>query len=188
MRETRDFLDRVKATPERHRKAFDALYAAEGSDWFWWFGEDQASDSDAEFDDLFRDHLKTVYRAVGRKPPGALDQAIVPHTLIWTFARPIGSIRAENRLTIRTNCPGRVIWRTDSDELWRTVDMIPAGGVMAAIHRFGVTLGPFTPATHQIEFRFQCAHSACCGSDPCCRFELRRIEVTGADVPGQRSE
>ncbi len=188
LRETRDLLDRVKATPERHRKAFDALYAAEGSDWFWWFGEDQASDSDAEFDDLFRDHLKTVYRAVGRKPPGALDQLIVPHTLIWTFARPIASIRAENRLTIRTNCPGRVIWRTDLDESWRTVDMIQAGGVMAAIHRFGVTLGPFTPATRQIEFRFQCAHPACCGSDPCCRFELRRIEATGAYVPGQRSE
>ena len=179
LRETRDLLDRVKATPERHRKAFDALYAAEGSDWFWWFGEDQASDSDAEFDDLFRDHLKTVYRAVGRKPPGALDQAIVPHTLIWTFARPIVSIRPKDRLTIRTNCPGRVIWRTDPDEPWRTEEMIPAGGVMAAIHRFGVTLGPFTPATRQIEFRFQCAHPACCGSDPCCRFKLRRIEVTG---------
>lgn len=188
LRETRDLLDRMNATPERHRKAFHALYAAEGSDWFWWFGEDQASDSDAEFDDLFRDHLKTVYRAVGLKPPDALDQAIVPHTLIWTFARPIVSIRLEDRLTIRTNCAGRLLWRIDPDGPWRTEEMIPAGGVMAAIHRFGVTLGPFVPATRQIEFRFQCAHPACCGSDPCCRFELRRIEVTGADVPGQRSE
>lgn len=179
LRETRDFLDRVKATPERHRRAFDALYAAEGSDWFWWFGEDQASDSDAELDDLFRDHLRTVYRVVGRKPPGALDQSIVPHTLLWTFARPIASIRAENRLTVRTNCPGRVIWRTDPDESWRTVDMIPAGGVMAAIHRFGVTLGPFTPATRQIEFRFQCAHPACCGSDSCCRGKVQRVEILG---------
>lgn len=179
LRETRDLVDRVKITPERHRKAFDALYAAEGSDWFWWFGEDQASDSDAEFDDLFRNHLKTVYRAVGRKPPGVLDQSIVPHTLIWTFARPIASIRPEDRLTIRTNCAGRVIWRIDPDEPWRTDEMIPAGGVMAAIHRFGVTLGSFTPATRQIEFRFQCAHPTCCGSDPCCRFEFRRIEVTG---------
>ncbi len=179
LRETRDWLDQIKTTPQRRMRAFDSLYAAEGSDWFWWFGEDQASDSDTEFDDLFRDHLKTVYRAVGRKPPAALDHSIVPHELIWTFTRPIASIRAENQLTIRTNCPGRVIWKTDPDKSWRTVEMIPAGGVMAAIHRFGVTLGPFPPATHQIEFRFQCAHPACCGSDPCCRFELRRIEVTG---------
>lgn len=57
---------------------------------------------------------------------------------------------------------------------------------MAAIHRYGVTLGPFAPATCQIEFRFQCAHPACCGTDPCCRFELRRIEVTGKQAQGRR--
>lgn len=189
LRETRDLLDRMNATPERHRKAFHALYAAEGSDWFWWFGEDQASDSDAEFDDLFRDHLKTVYRAVGLKPPDALDQAIVPHTLIWTFARPIVSIRLEDRLTIRTNCPGRLLWRIDPDGPWRTDEMMAAGGVMAAVHRFGVTLGPFlSSSVRAVEFQFQCLHPGCCGTDPCCRFELRRIEVTGASVPGQRSE
>jgi alpha-amylase/alpha-mannosidase (GH57 family) len=185
LRETRDLVDRVKVTPSRRHKAFEALYAAEGSDWFWWFGEDQASDSDAEFDDLFRDHLKTVYRSIGRNPPGTLDQSIVPHTLIWTFARPIASLRPHDRLTIRTNCPGRVNWKTDPDDQWRTDEMIPAGGVMAAVHRFGVTLGPFPPATRRIEFRFQCAHPACCGTDPCCRFELRWIEVTEAQAPGR---
>jgi alpha-amylase/alpha-mannosidase (GH57 family) len=186
LRETRDFLDRVKTTPERHRKAFDALYAAEGSDWFWWFGDDQASDSDAEVDDLFRNHLKTVYRAVGQKPPTALDQSIVPHTLIWTFARPIASIRPEDRLTIRTNCAGRVIWRADPDEPWRTDEMIPAGGVMAAIHRFGVTLGPFSSSMRAVEFRFQCAHPGCCGTDPCCRGEIRRVVIL-VDQPGVAS-
>ena len=187
LRETRDLVDRVKVTPARRHKAFEALYAAEGSDWFWWFGEDQASDSDAEFDDLFRNDLKTVYRSIGRNPPVTLDQSIVPHTLIWTFARPLTSIRPEDRLTIRTNCPGRVSWRAEPDDQWRTLEMIPAGGVMAAIHRYGVTLGPFAPATRRIEFRFQCAHPACCGTDPCCRFELRRIEVTGAHAQGRRS-
>lgn len=177
LRETRDLLDRMKATPERRRKAFDALYAAEGSDWFWWFGEDQASDSDAEFDDLFRDHLKTVYRVVGQKPPAVLDQSIVPHTLIWTFARPITSVRPEGRLTIRTNCAGWLLWRIDPDGLWRTDEMIPAGGVMAAVHRFGVTLGPFHPAVRAVEFRFQCAHPGCCGTDPCCRGETQQVKV-----------
>lgn len=188
LRETRDLVDRVKVTPSsRRHKALEAVYAAEGSDWFWWFGEDQASDCDAEFDDLFRDHLKAVYRAIGRTPPVALHQSIVPHTLIWTFARPIASIRPEDRLTIRTNCPGRLSWKTDSDDQWRTCEMIPAGGVMAAIHRYGVTLGPFSLATRRIEFRFQCAHPACCGTDPCCRFELRRVEVTGKQAQGRRS-
>jgi hypothetical protein len=78
-----------------------------------------------------------------------------------------------------------VNWKTDPDDQWRTDEMIPAGGVMAAVHRFGVTLGPFPPATRRIEFRFQCAHPACCGTDPCCRFELRWIEVTEAQAPGR---
>lgn len=184
LRETRDWLDQVKTTPQRRVRAFDSLHAAEGSDWFWWFGEDQASDSDADFDDLFRQHLTNVYRAAGHAPPVTLRTSIVPYTLIWTFARPIASIRSEDRLTIRTNCRGRLLWRIDPDGPWRTDEMMPAGGVMAAVHRFGVTLGPFPSSVRAVEFQFQCAHPGCCGTDPCCRFELRRIEVTGASVPG----
>ncbi|WP_121990514.1 glycoside hydrolase family 57 protein [Nitrospira lenta] len=185
LRETRDWLDQVKTTPRRRVRAFDSLYAAEGSDWFWWFGEDQTSDSDADFDDLFRQHLTNVYRAADHTPPVTLRTSIVPHTLIWTFARPIASIRPEDQLTIRTNCAGQLLWRIDPDGPWRTDEMIPAGGVMAAVHRFGVTLGPFPASVRAVEFQFQCAHPGCCGTDPCCRFELRRIKVTGASsVPG----
>ncbi|TKS61193.1 MAG: hypothetical protein EWM72_00680 [Nitrospira sp.] len=179
LRETRDWLDQVKTTPQRRLHAFDSLYAAEGSDWFWWFGDDQASDSDADFDDLFRRHLGNVYRAADRRPPVTLRRSIVPHTLIWTFARPIASIRSEDRLTVRTNCPGRLLWRTDPDEPWRTDEMIPAGGVMAAVHRFGVTLGPFAPSVQWVEFRFRCAHPGCRGTDPCCRAQMQRVEVLG---------
>ena len=182
LRETRDLLDRVKATQERQRKAFDALYAAEGSDWFWWFGEDQASDSDAEFDDLFRDHVKAVYRALRRKPPVQLDDAIVPHALIWTFARPIPSVRSGDRLSIRTNCPGVLIWTTSREEQWTTNEMILAGGVMASVHRFGLTLGPFAPSVQWVEFQFRCAHPGCCGTDPCCRAEKQRVVVAGSQT------
>src|SRR3990172_5303212 len=100
----------------------------EGSDWFWWFGEDQASDSDVEFDDLFREHLKNVHRAASLRPPESLNAHIVPHAPIWTFARPIRSIQASDRLIIRTNCPGRLTWRTEADEAWTELDMIAAGG------------------------------------------------------------
>lgn len=42
--------------------AYEAMYAAEGSDWFWWFGDDQETGSgDAPFDDGFRILLRTVY-------------------------------------------------------------------------------------------------------------------------------
>ncbi len=43
--------------------AWEAIYAAEGSDWFWWFGDDQgAPGGDEPFDDAFRTHLANVYR------------------------------------------------------------------------------------------------------------------------------
>ncbi len=78
---------------------------AEGSDWFWWFGEDQDSGSDDEFDDLLRTHLKNVYKSLGSKPPTELDWHIVPHAVLWTFTRRIARIQPGDRLTISTNCP-----------------------------------------------------------------------------------
>ncbi|MGC9314323.1 MAG: carbohydrate-binding module family 20 domain-containing protein [bacterium] len=43
--------------------AWEAIYAAEGSDWFWWFGDDQgAPGGDEPFDEAFRTHLTNVYR------------------------------------------------------------------------------------------------------------------------------
>ncbi|HXV67837.1 MAG TPA: hypothetical protein VD738_02850 [Nitrospira sp.] len=182
LREAREWVTRVKATPQKHPRAFQALYAAEGSDWFWWFGEDQASDSDAEFDDLFRNHVKAVYQALRRKPPRDLDDAIVPHALIWTFARPIRSLRVGDRLSIRTNCSGELTWKTDQDERWVTQELIAAGGVMAAVHRFGLMLGPFTPSVRWLEFRFRCTHPDCSGTDPCCRSQMQRVEIIGSQV------
>jgi len=44
-------------------KAWEALYAAEGSDWFWWYGNDQGdnSGSDARFADTHRSHMINTY-------------------------------------------------------------------------------------------------------------------------------
>ena len=42
--------------------AWEAMYAAEGSDWFWWYGTDQSAPAgDKPFDDAFTTHLKNVY-------------------------------------------------------------------------------------------------------------------------------
>gem|GEM_PF-194918 len=44
--------------------AFDEMYGAEGSDWFWWYGADMTSPSndDTPFDQAFRTHLAGVYK------------------------------------------------------------------------------------------------------------------------------
>ncbi|QAA76222.1 MAG: hypothetical protein BIP78_0456 [Candidatus Bipolaricaulis sibiricus] len=59
-----------------HPEALRALYAAEGSDWFWWYGDDQDSGTDDLFDWLFKTHLVAAYRAAGyadRDIPGVLS-------------------------------------------------------------------------------------------------------------------
>jgi hypothetical protein len=51
------------------RTAWQALYAAEGSDWFWWYSRRNRSDQDALFDRTFRHNLMAVYQAMGDEPP-----------------------------------------------------------------------------------------------------------------------
>jgi len=65
---------RGDAPPAAVAKA--ALFAAEASDWFWWFGDDHSSAHDAVFDALFREHLVNAYRALGREAPAELEHPI----------------------------------------------------------------------------------------------------------------
>ncbi|MBI5287021.1 MAG: hypothetical protein HY878_05470 [Deltaproteobacteria bacterium] len=59
------------------------IYIAEGSDWFWWYGEEHASLMDVEFDELYRNHLKKVYILIGKEPPPALDIPIMSEKQVY---------------------------------------------------------------------------------------------------------
>ena len=58
--------------PEARDRALEELLIAEGSDWFWWYGDDHSSDHDADFDDLFRRQLRNAYAALGAPIPEEL--------------------------------------------------------------------------------------------------------------------
>ncbi|MGZ6141780.1 MAG: glycoside hydrolase family 57 protein [Myxococcales bacterium] len=61
-------------------QAYQACLAAEGSDWFWWYGDDFTTENAPEFDALFRKNVEQVYRALGRPPPERLLRPIIaPH-------------------------------------------------------------------------------------------------------------
>lgn len=53
-----------------------SLYAAQGSDWFWWLGDDHFSTHAASFDLLFRRHLMNVYRLLDLETPRELYHPI----------------------------------------------------------------------------------------------------------------
>jgi alpha-amylase/alpha-mannosidase (GH57 family) len=73
---TRQFLVREASAgnhdPATLARAWDEMYIAEGSDWFWWYGDDHSSALDALFDHLFRKHLRNVYTLLAHDPPGNL--------------------------------------------------------------------------------------------------------------------
>jgi len=54
--------------------AVKQMRIAEGSDWFWWYGEDPAGD----FDNLFRMHLRNFYSIIKKKIPACLNSPLVP--------------------------------------------------------------------------------------------------------------
>ncbi len=64
-----------KPAPNLER-AFEAVLAAEGSDWNWWYGPEHGSANDREFDELYRKHLTEIYSALGEPAPDALAQPI----------------------------------------------------------------------------------------------------------------
>ena len=70
----------------------DQLAICEGSDWFWWFGDYNASGSVRDFDQLFRVQLKKLYDLIHQSAPNYLDEAISQ-----------GGGDAENSGTMRRN-------------------------------------------------------------------------------------
>jgi alpha-amylase/alpha-mannosidase (GH57 family) len=65
-----------KASEENLRRAWEELYIAEGSDWFWWFDPRHQTAHDMVFDRLFRKHLQNVYSLLGETPPVELARPI----------------------------------------------------------------------------------------------------------------
>ena len=79
--------------PEALERAREEMLIAEGSDWFWWYGDDHSSDHDLVFDDLFRRHVRNIYRALGRPVPEELFVSnITTRPPAIEFAGPTGFI------------------------------------------------------------------------------------------------
>jgi alpha-amylase/alpha-mannosidase (GH57 family) len=96
------------------------MYIAEGSDWFWWYGADQNSGNDEDFDQQYRDTLKAIYSTLGEDPPAHLDVPIIPQ-------QPVTADRPATNL-ITPEIDGRV----EAGE-WADGGLyVASGGVMAA--------------------------------------------------------
>jgi alpha-amylase/alpha-mannosidase (GH57 family) len=142
------------ATAKSHPKAYEALYAAEGSDWFWWFGDDFTlpAGGDWMFDWLFRERLKDVYRYLGVAPPEALEWPIVRRSAVWAKDSPIDEVRAGRKLRIIADEPGHLRWSRDGWASCEERELEPVGDVMALPVGYASTIGPFGPEVTGVQF------------------------------------
>jgi len=76
-------------------EAWKALYVAEGSDWNWWYGDEHTTETQEEFDELFRLNLMKVYKEMGKEIPPNLfvpvlreDRTVLPEITIRGFISP----------------------------------------------------------------------------------------------------
>jgi alpha-amylase/alpha-mannosidase (GH57 family) len=75
--EAKQAYDAVMAAGNLSKKAREKaalqLAVCEGSDWFWWFGEKNSSESVSDFDQLYRSQLKELYTILKLDIPANLD-------------------------------------------------------------------------------------------------------------------
>ncbi len=80
-----------KKFAKKKRQQLDRQLAiCEGSDWFWWFGDYNPSDSVSDFDRLYRQQLRNLYDMLEEPIPAALEQPV-----------SVGGGDAENSGTMR---------------------------------------------------------------------------------------
>ena len=90
LKQTRDDFENYAKNNQDNPNLYFAkrdILIAEGSDWFWWYGEPNNSGQDFLFDYMFRERLKNVYTVLGMQYPEYLDKSIITKYEI-PFKRP----------------------------------------------------------------------------------------------------
>lgn len=91
---TKEFVnENIKKLPQNKANAVQKeLMIAEGSDWFWWYGDDHYTPLADQFDMLFRKHLINIYDIFNEKPPVAILTPIVSKAKSPYIQKPKGYI------------------------------------------------------------------------------------------------
>ena len=69
-----------RLAPGEIAEAEGCLHAAQGSDWFWWYGRENYTPDIDIFDNLFRINLQKIYGILGQPVPAALGEPIPAST------------------------------------------------------------------------------------------------------------
>lgn len=78
----RKLIDSRRVSHSIWKEAMEHVYIAEGSDWFWWYGDDHSAASRHVFDELFRYHIRCIYELYEEPVPKTVRQPIMKHTAV----------------------------------------------------------------------------------------------------------
>lgn len=96
-----EYLAKTKKTVEKYYGGVDEetkrqidkeLHIAQGSDWFWWFGDDHFSIQSDVFDKLFRTHLVNIYKLLKLNVPQELFLPIKSSSKTGLLRKPSGCV------------------------------------------------------------------------------------------------
>jgi hypothetical protein len=105
----------------RYAAAQEEIYIAEGSDWFWWFGEGHNSGQDELFDWQFRLHLQNVYQLLGHPVPEELLE-------------PVGQARESESVLREFALTPPIDGRLASAERWKAAGLFDPTVGQGAMH------------------------------------------------------
>ena len=96
-------------------KAWEALYAAQGSDWFWWYGTDQnAPAGDRPFDLAYITHLKNIYKFAklggGKMPKRNFQPIIRDETANSSQANGVMALSKSDLVTVVFRCDAQDVY------------------------------------------------------------------------------
>ncbi len=118
---------RGRISEEQFHHAYEEILMAEGSDWFWWYGDENTAANEDDFDRLFREHIRNVYHIIGLPAPPRLDEPIhqTDHTpQIISQSEPILPAITGKHATA---------------EEWRNAGHVTIKGHGGAMHRADIT-------------------------------------------------
>lgn len=121
--------DRKNDIPhEEYLRAMDYIYVAEGSDWFWWYGDEHMADNKDDFDILFRWYIVKVYETIGLPVPQEANIPITEFKLRPQLVQQKGEVKP------------LIDGKISDSEKWVNAGSYDAKGTMSTMHQIGELL------------------------------------------------
>lgn len=119
---------RNEISTEKYTQIKELIYTAEGSDWFWWYGDSHWAENKFDFDVLFRYYLREIYSLLDLPIPQILQSPINQQSENKAFFQPTKQLN----LNFNDN-----IFRSEE---WNYAGRINSSSSMSAMHKSGELL------------------------------------------------